>query len=186
MTLDEGKRKVYELLDEYTSGGQIAIDTDIEKKLPDLFDIAQKKIAQLQKIVRLTEVERVEDTEEYALPDDCMRLWRVWYDGEVRNGLFRMKGTKIVIPAAYTAAVELEYFAYPATIGPATEDSYEFEVREDGAQAMPFFVAGMVLSSDLVQDPNIYLTMWQMMLQDLDTELPGMGNAPMRNRFFRR
>ena len=33
MTLGEGKKKVYELLDEYSSGGELTEDKDIELKL---------------------------------------------------------------------------------------------------------------------------------------------------------
>ena len=45
MTLGEGKEKVYKLLDEHSSGGEVAHDADIEMKMADFFDIAQKKCA---------------------------------------------------------------------------------------------------------------------------------------------
>lgn len=35
MTLGEGKRKVLMLLDEYSSGGELTVDEDIEKKMAD-------------------------------------------------------------------------------------------------------------------------------------------------------
>ena len=41
MTLGEGKRKVLMLLDEYSSGGELTVDEDIEKKMADFFATAQ-------------------------------------------------------------------------------------------------------------------------------------------------
>ena len=41
MTLGEGKKKVYMLIDEYSSGGAVTEDEDIETKMAAFFDIAQ-------------------------------------------------------------------------------------------------------------------------------------------------
>jgi len=186
MTLEEGKRKVYELLDEYGEAGE-GVDGDMAAKMNDLFDIAQKEIAQRQKILRFYTVERSAGQTEYPMPGDFLRLRRLWIDGEISRRRYVWRGGSIVIPAEDGAeSFEAEYFAAPATITPETEDSYVFEVREDACQAMPFFVAGMVLSSDLVQDAGIYLNLYQQMVQNLDTTLPGEnGGAALRQTLFR-
>ena len=49
MTLEEGERRVYMLLDEYSSGGALTRDADIEAKMADFFDIAQKQAADIRK-----------------------------------------------------------------------------------------------------------------------------------------
>ena len=70
----------------------------------------------------------------------------------------------------------------------SSESKYTVDTRINRTpnQAMPFFVAGMVLSSDLVQDANIYLSLYQMALQELDTALPGEnGGAALRQSFYR-
>ncbi len=55
MTLGEGKKKVYELLDEYGDGS--SVDEDLEARMADLFDIAQKKLAQVKKLFTVRELE---------------------------------------------------------------------------------------------------------------------------------
>ena len=41
------------LLDEYSSGGALTRDADIEAKMADFFDIAQKNAAEIKKIAIL-------------------------------------------------------------------------------------------------------------------------------------
>ena len=45
MTLGEGKRKVLMLIDEYSSGGSITVDQDLNMRMADFFDLGQKNIA---------------------------------------------------------------------------------------------------------------------------------------------
>lgn len=180
MTLEEGKRKVYELIDEYGQGTDL--DEDIEIKMADLFDIAQKSIAQKQRIVKWLTIDRLDDVEKYEMPADFAKLRRVWRDGKIYKR-YNWRGKVLTIPDTDYAEVEVEYYAYPQTINGETEDSHEFEVREDGCNAMPFFVAGMILASDLVMDSNIYLSMYNMLLQELDTEELDAGGV--RQSFYR-
>ncbi|MBO4914670.1 MAG: hypothetical protein J5449_05625, partial [Oscillospiraceae bacterium] len=67
MTLNEGKRKVLMLLDEYSSGGAVEFDADIDVRMNDFFDAAQKDIAQWQPIVRRAEV-TLDGTGQQELP----------------------------------------------------------------------------------------------------------------------
>lgn len=83
MTLGEGKKKVYELLDEYSSGGEITVDDDIELKLADFFDMAQKRVAQVKRILAIKEIKRRDGVTEYAMPSGFGSLYRVWRDGQV-------------------------------------------------------------------------------------------------------
>lgn len=69
--------------------------------------------------------------------------------------------------------MEIEYFAFPATITPDTPDSYVFEVAEDAAQACPFFVASQQLISDLVLDYQALRNEWANALALLTPEKPG-------------
>ena len=66
MTLGEGKRKVLMLLDEYSSGGELTVDEDIEKKMADFFDTAQKDMASFKRIIRTQEITEPEEDEEEA------------------------------------------------------------------------------------------------------------------------
>lgn len=187
MTLGEGKRKVYKLLDEYSSGGSITQDADIENKMADFFDIAQKELAQIKRIVKLVEITREAGVTAYEPPEDFMKPYRIWRDGEIEPSRYDWKGGKLIIPEADTAAViELEYFACPATIDAETPDEQAFEIAEDAAQAMPFFVAAQQLIVDLVVDYQALLQIYHLMISDLDRTLPGESPVGrVRQRFFR-
>ena len=81
--------------------------------------------------------------------------------------------------------VELDYFAVPDTIDEDTPDNHVFEVREDACEAMPFYVAGMVLSSDLVQDAQIYFDLYERAKRSIAGGVPGVGQR-VTNGFYRR
>ena len=151
MTLGEGREKVYKLLDEYSSGGVVTPDSDIDNKMADFFDTAQKQVAALKPIRKLYTVERIPGQTAYAMPANFRKLCCVRRDGKITRR-YEWKAGDILIPLGDTATVEIEYFAYPATLSADTPAGYEFEVAEDAAQAMPFFVASQQLISDLVLD----------------------------------
>ena len=180
MTLGEGKERVYMLLDEYGDGSNI--DEELESKMPRFFDMAQKEIAQRQPIVRLYAVEREEGVTEYEMPEDFRVLRRVYADG-VRTRRYRWKAGKLIIPERDTAVVEVEYNATPATITEDTDDEHVFDVSEEAAAAMPFFVAAMSLAADLVQNGDRLMQMYSMMIANLATEEP--GGAQLRQALWR-
>ncbi len=182
MTLEEGKRKVYMLLDEYSSGGAITADPDIEAKMADFFDTAQKQVSAIKPIRKIAEIEREEGQTEYDMPTDFRKLFCVYRGGE-RTQRYKWRGGKIVIPADETETVEVEYSAWPVTITPDTADSYTFEVAEDAAQACCFFVASQQLISDLVLDYQALRNEWLAALQLLTPDQPG-GGYGMRQVLF--
>lgn len=183
MTLEEGKRKVYMLLDEYSSGGALTRDADIEAKMADFFDIAQKQAAEIKKIRRMYAIERKAGQTAYPMPGDFLKLVRVW-KGDMVTKAFLWKGNSIIIPESEKAPIEIEYFALPATIDPATPDSYEFEVGEDAAKALPYFVASQQLISDLVMDYGALYAIYRNML---DTLVSSDGlSYELCNSFYRR
>lgn len=179
MKLGEGKRRVYELLDEYGDGS--GVDEELEIKMAGLFDMAQKQVAQLQPIVRIWPVERVDGVTEYAMPQDFRTLRRVWADGRVTRR-YRWRAGKIRLPED-GAAVEVEYNATPQTINDETPDEYIFEVSEEAAAALPFFVAAMTLAADMVQNGDRLLGMYNIMIGSLETGEQGGTSA--RQALFR-
>ena len=179
MTLEEGMRKTYELLDEYTSGGEAAADEDIAARLPDLFDIAQKRLARRARIVRLHSVERQPGVTEYPLPVPRLGICRVWR-GERPCRNYTVRGDSLVIPLGDGEDWTVEYFALPATIDSSTPPAQALELCEAACQCLPFFVAGMVLSSDLVQDANIYLALYAQMVEELPETPPAAAGRVIR------
>jgi len=183
MTLGEGKRKVYMLLDEYSGGGAVTKDADIEAKMADFFDIAQKQLAEIKKLRRIHKIERVEGKTLYPMPKDLIKLIRVWRGGSPTKR-FSFKGGMLHIPEEEKETVEIEYFALPATIGPDTPDDYEFEIGEDAAKALPFFVASQQLFADPVLDYGVFYGIYQSMIAELTpTE---SGGYVLRDSFCRR
>lgn len=183
MTLAEGKRKVYMLLDEYTSGGTMTVDMDIEHKMADFFDMAQKDMAEVRRVVKLHQVERKAGQTEYGMPEDFMLAKQVWA-GDEPTHRFRWRAGKIIIPERERKAVSVEYYANPETITPETPDSYVFQIDDDAAQALPFYVAAQQLITDLVID---YGALWNIYLRR-KAELAAKGTGErtqLRNVLFR-
>lgn len=180
MTLGEGKERVYMLLDEYGDGSNI--DEELETKMPRFFDMAQKEIAQRQPIVRICTVEREEGVTEYEMPEDFRVLRRVYADG-VRTRRYRWKAGKLIIPERDQSVVEVEYSATPESITEDTDDEHEFDVSEEAAAAMPFFVAAMSLAADLVQNGDRLKEMYSMMIANLDTT--ERGGVQVQQTFYK-
>lgn len=186
MTLGEGKRKVYKLIDEYSSGGAVTEDEDIEAKMADFFDIAQKDVAKRQKIVRSVQLPTIDEdgAESWVMPEDFTSVFRIWVNGKIsrRNYLFR---SNEIVPVGDEKTLEVEYFASPKTIGTDTPDEYEFEVKEDGAQAMCFYVAAQQLFVDLVVDYSMLYQEYLRHLNTLDESVGGMMPNAVINTLWR-
>lgn len=178
MTLGDGKRKVYKLLDEYGAGE--GVDEDLEEKMSDFFDAAQKDVAKISQIVRTIEMS---GEGRHAMPQGFLAVHRVWKSGKDITRRCTWRAGELVLGRNET--VEMDYFAVPNTINADTPDEYAFEVREDACEALPFYVAGMVLSSDLVQDAQIYLNLYEQAKRNLAAGLPGAGQRVV-NTFYRR
>lgn len=184
MTLGEAKNKVYMLLDEHSAGGDIDHDEDIELKMRFFFDIAQKEIAKTAKIVKVTRINRRSGKELYAMPSDFRSLYRVWRNGKI-SAKYRFRGRQLFIPENDRADdIQVEYFAVPETIPENAADDYEFQVNEEAANCMPYYVAAQQLLPDLVMDYGAMLTMYNMAVSALSTAIPGEGTR-MRQAFYR-
>lgn len=184
MTLGEGKEKVLMLLDEYSSGGEITTDEDIMNKMNRFFDIAQKDMANYKHIIRTVEIELAAGQSLFPLPGDCMRPFRIWRKGVLTNRYPIVSGS-ILTDGSESGTLLLEYFALPATINNDTPDDYEFEVSEDAANCLPFFVAAQQLIVDLVVDYSALYGLYNAMRGALDVSLPSSGGG-VRQTLYRR
>ena len=184
MTLGEGKRKVLMLLDEYSNGGAITKDADMDKKMADFFDAAQKEMAGHKRIVRSVELVPDGSGRGCALPQDCQKVFCVWKDGRPVNGPVVVAG-RLLTRGADRAPLLVEYFARPQTIGPETPDEHEFEVDEDAANCLPYFVAAQHLLPDLVVDYSAFWNMYLTMRAALDVSLPETIGGRVRQALFR-
>lgn len=188
MTLGEGKRKVLMLLDEYSSSGAITVDQDLELRMADFFDLAQKHIAGYKRIVRSFAPAAPEGLDASGrllcpAPSDFGQVFRVWRDGKLTSR-YAWRGKSILLPAEDVGGVVVEYFAIPATIPQDAPDTYAFEVDEDAAACMPYFVAAQQLVVDLVVDPAPLMDLYDRMLAALDIRLPSPGGGGVRQSFY--
>jgi hypothetical protein len=184
MTLGEGKRKVLMLLDEFSAGGQITKDEDIDKKMADFFDMAQKDMAGHKRIIRSVEIVPDGSGRGYALPDDFQQMFRVWRGGRL-DSCFAVVAGKLMTRAGDDVVLLVEYYARPETIGPDTPDEHEFEVDEEAANCLPYFVAAQHLIPDLVLDYSAFMNMYLTMKAALDVSLPEAGGGRVRQALFR-
>ena len=185
MTLGEAKNKVYMLLDEHSAGGEIEHDEDIELKMTCFFDIAQKQLSAVKKIVKTKRFVAQSGKREYAMPPDFRRALRIWKDGVSVTARCRWRGGKLLIPERDEGSEFLvEYVADPQDIPADADDSYEFELAPDACECMPFYVAAQQLLPDLVMDYGAMLAMYDRAVAMLDTGIPG-ENTRLTQSFFR-
>lgn len=189
MTLGEGKRKVLMLIDEYSSGGSVTVDEDLNVRMADFFDLAQKNVSGYKKIVK-TFVPSDEDVTESPspdflackLPENFRAPFRVWKSGKLTSAYVWTENA-ILIPESDVGSVIVEYIANPATIPEDAGDDYEFEVDDDAAACMPYFVAAQQLIVDLVVDYKPLLDLYDRMVSSLDVSLPSSGGG-VRQAFY--
>lgn len=158
MTLEDVKRKTAILLDEYDAE---QITPDIEYKIPDLADTAQKLVAARQPIVKTVEITPEPGTVIYKMPDDFEYCLHLWSGGKETTR--RWIGNFIQTASTVT----VEYSAAPTTITNETGDDYVLEVSETAAQAIPYYVAGNLLLTDMVNSPNNLIQLWNQMLAQI-------------------
>lgn len=179
MTLGEGKRRVLMLLDEYSSGGTINLDADLNARMNDFFDIAQKDVAAYQPIVRRCEL-ALDGTGCMALPTGVGSVLRIRRDG-IRTSRYEILDGKVLSEPGDCSALTLDYVAQPQTITPETADSYVFEVGEDAANCLPLFVAAQQLVADVVVDYGAFYKLYQQMRGMLPRTAPPGG---LRQAFY--
>lgn len=189
MTLGEGKRKVLMLMDEYSSSGNPTTDKDIDVRMADFFDLAQKNITGYKKMIRTFTPAAPEGAVMTGLvacpaPENFGQAFRVWRDGRLTER-YAWSARSILLPAGDVGRVMVEYFAVPGAIPPDAKDDVLLEVDEDAAACLPYFVAAQQLIVDLVVDPAPLLALYDRMVSTLDTRLPSAGGGGIRQAFYR-
>ena len=183
MTLGEGKRKVLMLLDEYSSGGVLTVDKDLDVRMADFFDLAQKDICNYKKLIYTFTPAPAEGEEAASpaagftpcpLPDNFRSPFRVWKNGKLGGSCIFTRQSVLLRPED-VGVVTIEYFAVPAAVPADAPDDFTFEVDEDAAACMPYYVAAQQLIVDLVVDYQPLLELYHRMIAGLDLSLPGSG-----------
>lgn len=145
MNLKEAKSQALKLVDEYSNSGYIAVDNDIEMRLNSLFDLAQKNLANIAPIRRLLSV-----TQRGYVPFESNVTAYLGAFAQSQAIDLVCMGAGVWIDENDTRDISLDCLVMPQTITDDTPDSYEFEICESGALAMPYWVAAQLLATDLV------------------------------------
>ena len=173
------------LLDEHSAGGNIDHDPDLELKMTYFFDISQKILSQIKKIVRCKTINPEPGRTEYPMSADFRNVYRIWRDGKLATTRYHWRKGRMIVPLEDGAKqILVEYFAIPRSIPSDAPDDYEFEIDPDAAECMPYYVAAQHLLPDLVLDYGTMLKMYNQAVSLLDTGIPG-ENMRLGQRLFR-
>ncbi len=180
MTYKESKKQILALIEEYSPAmNNLTEDEDIATRLPHLFDLAYKELAQNKKIIATkTYQEKSDDEKEdkytaYTLPSDMYQIKNVFMvnkDNKKCNADYYIVGNnKIYINDNTEGQTILEYYKYPQTIDEETEDDFYLEIDQDAQSILPYKVADDILKTDPSADYTAFATEYQRKLQLLDS-----------------
>lgn len=165
MTLEEMKKKVYTLIEEYAEDeDNLTEDEDYAAKINDVINQIQNEVARIKKIpsyvtLDVTEGQIMNFTD---IASDIYQLSTVKdvdYEINLNTVTFLEDGTARVF-----------YYKYPERITEDTEDdAYKFELSQDALEVIPYGVAADMLKSDVSsQYGAVYANRYREMLDRLD------------------
>ncbi len=95
-------------------------------------------------------------------------------------GFYLLENGKIGFPWDFDGAAELLYTVYPNTVGEGSADTMILGVPDDAAEAIPYFVAAILLTEE---DPNLS-KLFLNLYGDKVSALDGGGGSRVRNTLF--
>jgi len=164
MTLEEMKKKVYSLIEEYSDdAAELTEDEDLAAKINSVINQIQNELTRFKKIPKDVTLS-VSEGQEMYFKDIDKDLYQLM---NIRGVSTDIMNDKIFFNETGTANVF--YYKYPKQITSETDDNYKFELSTDLLEIMPYGVAGDLLKSDVSsQYGAIYSARYREMLQTLD------------------
>lgn len=164
MTLEEMKRKVYTLIEEYSDdAAELTEDEDLALKMNHVINQIQNELTRFKKIPKDITL-NVSSGQEMYFKDIDKDLYQLM---NIRGVSFNIMNDKVFFEE--NGEAKIFYYKYPKQITSETEDSYKFELSNDLLEIMPYGVAGDLLKSDVSsQYGAIYSARYREMLQTLD------------------
>ena len=179
MTYGENKKITLALIEEYTpNNNTYTEDEDIARRLPFLYNLAYKELAQTKKIIatktysEITEENKADRYTSYSLPSDLYQIKNIFVqdsDNKQINADYYIVNNKIYINDNTPGNTILEYYKYPQEINEETEDDFYLELDNDAQSLLPYKVADDILKTDPSSDYTAFATEYQRKLQSLDT-----------------
>lgn len=172
MTLEQMKKKVLKLIEEYDESQETHFteDEDIQNKLNDVINQIQYELARIKKIPRYLEVE-VTENQLLTFKDLKKVTENEVYQVDIIKGTeYEFKASGTIVKFLKKGTAEIELFVYPKRIDENTDNDYEFELSDDVLEIMPYGVAGDLLKSDISNGyGNIYTQKYENLKQLIDT-----------------
>lgn len=179
MTYGENKKITLALIEEYAPNlTELTEDEDIANRLPFLYNLAYKELAQTKKIIATKTYGEISDESKedrytsYSLPSDLYQIKNIFVqdsNNKQINADYYIVGNKIYINDNTPGNTILEYYKYPQEIDEETEDDFYLELDNDAQALLPYKVADDILKTDPSSDYTAFATEYQRKLQALDT-----------------
>lgn len=179
MTYGENKKITLALIEEYAPDlTELTEDEDIANRLPFLYNLAYKELAQTKKIIATKTYGEISDENKedrytsYSLPSDLYQIKNIFVqdsNNKQINADYYIVGNKIYINDNTPGNTILEYYKYPQEINEETEDDFYLELDNDAQALLPYKVADDILKTDPSSDYTAFATEYQRKLQALDT-----------------
>lgn len=179
MTYGENKKITLALIEEYAPNlTELTEDEDIANRLPFLYNLAYKELAQTKKIIATKTYGEISDENKedrytsYSLPSDLYQIKNIFVqdsNNKQINADYYIVGNKIYINDNTPGNTILEYYKYPQEINEETEDDFYLELDNDAQALLPYKVADDILKTDPSSDYTAFATEYQRKLQALDT-----------------
>ena len=163
MTLDEIKKQILTLIEEYDAKNQtdFTSDPDINNKINHSIDNIQVELAQIKRIKTKVEFDTTK-TNVMEKPDDLFKI------DKVKECNFEVLGNDIVFDNNYKGIVSVYYDKYPKKINEDTDGEEELELSRDALEALVYGVASAILKADISSNYSVYEYKYQELKQQLN------------------
>ena len=164
MTLEEMKRKVYSIIEEYSEEEDtFTEDDDLATKMHTCINTIMNEMSRYKKIDGYKTME-VNKGDNIPLTDIDSSLYQL---NLIRGVDYQVTQNRVLFNETGTA--EVYYYKYPTQITEETPDEYEFELDIDALEIMPFGIAGLLLASDISNNyGQIYTNLYREKINQLD------------------
>ena len=163
MTLDEIKKQILTLIEEYDAKNQTDFtnDPDINNKINHSIDNIQVELAQIKRIKTKVEFDTTK-TNVMEKPDDLFKI------DKVKECDFEVLGNDIVFDNNYKGIVSVYYDKYQKKINEDTDGEEELELSRDALEALVYGVASAILKADISSNYSVYEYKYQELKQQLN------------------
>ncbi len=171
MNLEEMKKKVFALIEEYDKNSPyLTADVDLQEKINEVMNQVMFELCRIKKIPKYVEI-AVESGQllEFAdIESECG--YEIYQLGTVGGVRYEPRANGTVLKFFSSGTAEIDCYVYPERITEKTKDkAYEFELTPDVLEIMPYGVAADLLKSDVSAEyGNVYANRYEALKQMLD------------------